>query len=766
MSLAVAAKHLAKKGRNGDSMLVHMTPREVAGLAALARANGQELTINPETGLPEAFNLKSLLPMIAGAALTATGIGAPLGAALLGSGASAAAAGALGSSLIVGGGTALATGSLEKGLTAGLGAYGGAGLASSVMSAGTGALQAGATSAANSGNLAGIAGTGADAATMTANAAPNAFGVTTSPVSMSMPTATPLAPSGAPAWTTPDYGLTASAPTDAVNYSLTNSAPASTGNGLSFDATGGLNLRADSINRLQAQPFETGQMPQMPQAAEVIDKSIYPKAQTFQAGLKSIGQDPSQMMTMDNAKYAMAAAAPGLLGAEAQQQDDGKIDNSPNPYQYTYTPGRTYEPVSRTSTEATHFRPKYTRMAEGGAATSAAPASGDAPGMGQSERAYAYLFGDSRTSREAPVEAPRLAAARSGLSALAPSRKSSLKDLGGFGLFNILRYVVDGVGQRAAPAPRYTYDQGTHTFQKMAEGGAVRYTYDPKTQRYTEVRPEPAPQTKGVGDKGGFFDPSTYRFVSSDGPSGDAPAKGPGWGPDSTAKVGLGLMALSENPVATVVSPTASYAAGVAGRAAADSAINSYSDGFATMSNPGVAGIGTFADAYGNVNSFSNDATIAAADAAMFGDSPFAGAGPSSDSGGGGGFSDAGGLGAAAAADGAEGGYLAKGGLLALAQGGIGHLGSYSDGGRLLRGPGNGTSDSIPATIGDRRPARLADGEFVIPSRIVSELGNGSTEAGARQLYAMMDRIQKARKKTVGKGKVAVDAKARHQLPA
>lgn len=108
----------------------------------------------------------------------------------------------------------------------------------------------------------------------------------------------------------------------------------------------------------------------------------------------------------------------------------------------------------------------------------------------------------------------------------------------------------------------------------------------------------------------------------------------------------------------------------------------------------------------------------------------------------------------------------AQGGLAALARGGMSHLGDYSDGGRLLRGPGDGVSDSIPATIGDKRPARLADGEFVIPSRIVSELGNGSTEAGARQLYAMMDRIQKARSKTVGKNKVAVDAKARNQLPA
>lgn len=96
------------------------------------------------------------------------------------------------------------------------------------------------------------------------------------------------------------------------------------------------------------------------------------------------------------------------------------------------------------------------------------------------------------------------------------------------------------------------------------------------------------------------------------------------------------------------------------------------------------------------------------------------------------------------------------------------NLGSYSAGGRgrLLRGPGDGVSDSIPAVIGGKQPARLADGEFVIPARIVSELGNGSTEAGAKQLYAMMDRIQRARSKTTGKKQVAANTKAHKLMPA
>jgi len=77
--------------------------------------------------------------------------------------------------------------------------------------------------------------------------------------------------------------------------------------------------------------------------------------------------------------------------------------------------------------------------------------------------------------------------------------------------------------------------------------------------------------------------------------------------------------------------------------------------------------------------------------------------------------------------------------------GGIASLGSYSDGGRMLKGPGDGMSDSIPASIGNKQPARLADGEFVVPADVVSHLGNGSTDAGAKQLYSMMNKVRKAR---------------------
>ena len=92
-----------------------------------------------------------------------------------------------------------------------------------------------------------------------------------------------------------------------------------------------------------------------------------------------------------------------------------------------------------------------------------------------------------------------------------------------------------------------------------------------------------------------------------------------------------------------------------------------------------------------------------------------------------------------------------------------GSIGGYSDGGRMLKGPGDGMSDSIPATIGNKQPARLADGEFVVPADVVSHLGNGSTDAGAKRLYGMMDKVRKARTGTKKQGK---EIKPEKYMPA
>ena len=102
--------------------------------------------------------------------------------------------------------------------------------------------------------------------------------------------------------------------------------------------------------------------------------------------------------------------------------------------------------------------------------------------------------------------------------------------------------------------------------------------------------------------------------------------------------------------------------------------------------------------------------------------------------------------------------YAASGGIMGA------NLGGYAAGGnpRLLKGPGDGMSDNIPAIIGRRQPARLADGEFVVPADVVSHLGNGSTDAGAKKLHGMMDNVRKAR---TGKKKQAPAVKTNKFIP-
>jgi hypothetical protein len=116
--MASSAQKVQSQGRGNDTMLVHMTPREVGGLQALARANGGSLTINPQTGLPEAGFLDNFLPTLLGIGGTFLGIPPHLTA------------------MAVGGLQTARTGDLGKGILAGLGAYGGANMASSFGAAG------------------------------------------------------------------------------------------------------------------------------------------------------------------------------------------------------------------------------------------------------------------------------------------------------------------------------------------------------------------------------------------------------------------------------------------------------------------------------------------------------------------------------------------------------------------------------------------------------------------------------------------------------
>jgi hypothetical protein len=138
MNYKQSAKELAQQGRYGDTMLMHVSPKEVAGLNYLSGKYGTQITRNPKTGLPEAFNVNRFLPMIAGAAL------APY-------------TGGMSAGLIVGGVETARTGSLLKGAQAGFGAFSGANMATSLGTMGAEQAVAEQT-AANMANLAAVVG--------------------------------------------------------------------------------------------------------------------------------------------------------------------------------------------------------------------------------------------------------------------------------------------------------------------------------------------------------------------------------------------------------------------------------------------------------------------------------------------------------------------------------------------------------------------------------------------------------------------------------
>jgi hypothetical protein len=286
------AQQLQSQGRGDDSMLIHMTPDEVNSLQGLAMAAGGSLTINPHTGLPEAGWLGKLLPTILGAALAATGVGAPLAAGIIGAGQFAR------------------TGSLKKGLMAGLGAFGGAGMAgmagvgSSLSQTGFGALSN------NAGMFGANMGAGALAPTALTGAAAAGSGSLASAVAPSAPLSlagaqavpgavvSSAAPAGVGAVSGglgAAAGASAPATLTGATQTLASSAPT--------QFTGGLGSRF-------AQATRAG----LPQGTPGIVSKLAPKLAGYGA--------------MQGVAGAMTPSAGGSLGS------DGVIENS---YQGPYT---------------------------------------------------------------------------------------------------------------------------------------------------------------------------------------------------------------------------------------------------------------------------------------------------------------------------------------------------------------------------------------------------------------------------------------------
>jgi hypothetical protein len=780
---------MATKGRGGDSMLVHMTPGEVQALQTLAERHGGTLTINPETGQPEANFLKKLLPTIVGAGLNffAPGLGSAVGG-MFGLGAAA------GTGIAVGGISALATGSLSRGLMAGLGAYGGASLAGGLEGLGSTAVAPEALAAANASadpimsltaakdaaTAAGIApATGAEAAKQGLAMAANnpksfmtAMGGPTKALGAAYAAASPMMAADTVQTTTPraDTGYIRQKKFNPYTQQYIDLEPVKAsewgsrrfsdfaGGGIVALAAGGTSyqdLTKDSTPEQIASAYKAftsgaGGDTQANQAAALqylgnlgIGQGTIGQAyEKFQAAPTytqfSNEQIGGYLAANPNADIAAATAQfnadPRAVNQFISQMGAGFLD----PTQTARGSGSAhyYDAFSKYGIDANELfaanqmlNPGYS-FAGDKTATGLARAFETAQGFkGFNPQEGNRLANDIEWVKKMDAEGAnavdiarltglsigevqaREAAAREAMKKIV-TRPIVPGNIGG------VPYVPGGVsgGGNTVVNPNGTITT-TPNIPGRPEGG------------FTGMGQLKDVYTQGGGSLGqsNLFVPKAiaemYERYGNTGGSQQA----------YDYLMGKGSADIKK-PVTQSGELMLPYAQSVLGQeiaAASGPATQKYLFDPKTrryILNP----------AYVDPNAAKDKEEAVA---------PLV-------------------------SEGANGGLMPKrmalGGLGSLAGGGQAgyNLGSYSDGGRLLRGPGDGVSDSIPATIGDKQPARLADGEFVVPARIVSELGNGSTEAGARKLYAMMDRVQKARGKTTGKNRVAANTRADKYLPA
>ena len=794
MSLAVLADHMASKGRGPDSMLIHMSPREVQGLQALAVKNGGSLTINPETGLPEAGFLDKLLPTIIGAGLTFFSGGAinPMMAAG-----------------IVGGVQTARTGDIGKGLAAGLGAYGGAGLSAGLTEAGASTIGAeeaakGLTMTPDLANQIMNAGAGESAAAANnalqqqvaekvATATPferlsagmdaakaNPTGFAKSLASPLMYAAGPAIMAGAnvqakgpqtvtkPGMIRPfafdPYGGTYTAGTP---YEATPTRAAE--GGLMGMAQGGMFdfvQRSEPVVRMAEggiAGYAVGGAPTM-----LSDEELYQKTGSWEAA--AAARD-AQNNALNQYNWAQQAAANPPPDYNKIAADYVKTAAVPSETTEQFVSGANQAGIGLT-------QPLQTALANSGlsAASQYALTHADIGSPLNAEETYGGLKGLSsninyvagglqnligtgkmtgQTAREQALtemnkyginEADILRATGKTLRELFPDtviKPTTVIPSGFYG------NASTGVAETTTPGDITTNPDGTVTIHPNIPGrpeggftgmGQVKdvYTAGGGSLGYVPYAPKTIEEFESKYNKLTGGSKAAYDYLMGKTPYSPIPStptgeiQKPYWESVGRYPVNLatkkyifkdGKYVLNPDYVKPPYVLAAEKAAAKTETAKADAASGK------------------------SINVINNQGDT---EAAYMRDDGFY------YTSGGNKFDE---KGVQVAAD---------GGLMAMARGGSTQfdLGGYSDGGRLLRGPGDGVSDSIPATIGNKRPARLADGEFVVPARIVSELGNGSTEAGARKLYAMMDRVQAARRGTVGKNKVAKNSRADKHLPA
>jgi hypothetical protein len=744
MSLHALANHLQQAGRGDDKVLIHMTPREVKGLQSLAMAQGGSLTINPETGLPEAGFLDRMLPTIIGAGLTIASGGAlsPLMAAG-----------------ITGAGYGIAKGSLQEGLMAGLGAYGGAGLASGLSAAGA-AGTAGANTAANATNIVpnaqGAAAannfsssySGANVIKEGANAG-SLGGAQT--LNLSQPLAKPFASGFQNAGDVMRGGLvnTPQATQVALSKPVAQSV-FQNGTGLPAELVKNTTSAAGTVNT----------------APTYFDnvKGGFKEATGSWDGLKNVWDK-----TPTGTGYGLLATGMGIMqdrrnkGPGAPAASDAYI----RPYDYSIEQDpNAYAPSASTAERRYFVEPRFTarpieKVAKEGGLMSvnsygiggeveqmSAMNSVSGNTMYPQSQLQTAMYSNPMVQRpvqndvitaglDTPTQ-PYSGEARMASGGVANPTGGGAVGNGAFGMGLIAQLLRQGAFNSPTPAPA-SQAPTESSMPSVQTAGAPDTSMVPNTQIQSIRTPE---QQLGLGS---FYDSMNQRLAEQGGYSGYA-AGGVArynvggsltpWATGSSYNPGVpiasGQLYLGNPP------PMASAPA----KTAPSEPVKPYVSPAAL--DPYIPkGQGAYDPDTSMVPNIQLPTLYTPEQQLGLGD-----------------FYDS--MNRQLAQRGGYGSYAAGG----MAEGGESHLGDYSDGGRLLKGPGDGVSDSIPASIGNRQPARLADGEFVVPARIVSELGNGSTEAGARKLYQMMERVQNARRKTVGKNQVAKNNKAEKLMPA
>ena len=868
MSLHEAAQHLAARGRGEDKLLIHMTPAEVSGLDALARAHGHKgLTFNPETGLPEAGILSSILPMLIGAGLTVASGGTinPLMAAG-----------------ITGVGFTAATGSLQKGLMAGLGAYGGGSIGAGIADMGAGSLasEAAAPQLATLNNAAGSA--------ATALAGPELI---MEPAAESLANLSGAQDAYAAAYQGANPGALDSLTRGARNAFQPG------GLGALANNLGG-NAAALKYAGMAAAPLFADQAVPRPATTTQAPQGMVRPMQFTRRQIPGGQQAPGGAFTgerqfFDDRLVQLPAYSPserGYASGGRVMDVPGFADGGVPPEGWAvngnnwYRNGEVYSPAQAQAMIAAAAPPPAFTVPEGWARAGDQfyridPVAGGQNGLTTSQAAYLWGVENPAQYLPTPTPAPQN---------YPPSPPSWATPEDGTGYTQMQRSWLENNNT--------PYDPGALASQQLLASGynpnsGVIPTETGSTGRVTTLNvprwvtptptPAPGPETAPPAASGGStlppapLSPAPVSPPAAGGsyvtPPSNTPAPvgtPPPWavpGPPTPPGGALPPPAGTPNPTPSPVGerpiggnpapppgppiggPSRDLSVTLAmpwGSAARDYFMQNpdVADAFRTnnfgmsaddfarqhfekfgrdegryfrgLSQPRVtranpmnttkgasrnaleylAGEAPLAPQAGNTQyqppSLAGIDKLVARTAETVAPDAFAESYlnrypdvylafkkdpmgmdvnefvrqhymtygqkegrvwelPTTNG---------------IKADGSNGDPANPGGG-GYASGGIAALGMAA-GGRLLRGPGDGVSDSIPATINNGQPAKLADGEFVVPARIVSELGNGSTEAGARQLYAMLDRIQKRRGATTGKGKVAVDSQARTVLPA